>query len=228
LDPACGSGSFLLDAYQYLLNYHRDWYHKNGIQKYTKEIYQGRGGQWYLTIQEKKRILLNNIYGVDIDPQAVEVTKLSLLLKVLEGENQDTLEKQMKLFNERALPDLGSNIKCGNSLIGTDYYYGRQMTLLDDEDNYEVNAFDWKLEFPDIFKGKDAGFDVIIGNPPYVDIKSLPDTDAQYIFEKFSFANNRINLFASFIERGLGLASAKFRFSMIVPTALLSQDSYKA
>ena len=228
LDPACGSGSFLLGAYQYLLNYHRDWYQKDGIKKHTKEIYQGLGGQWYLTIQEKKRILLNNIYGVDIDPQAVEVTKLSLLLKVLEGENQDTLEQQMKLFKERALPDLATNIKCGNSLIGTDYYHGRQMTLLDNEDNYEVNAFDWKLEFPDIFKGKGAGFDVIIGNPPYVDIKSLPDTDAQYIFEKFSFANNRINLFASFIERGLGLASAKFRFSMIVPTALLSQDSYKA
>ncbi len=85
-------------------------------------MYRGRGGQWYLTIQEKKRILLNNIYGVDIDPQAVEVTKLSLLLKVLEGENQDTLERQMKLFKERALPDLGSNIKCGNSLIGPDFY----------------------------------------------------------------------------------------------------------
>ena len=129
LDPACGSGSFLLGAYQYLLDYHRDWYQKDGSQKHTKEIYQGRGGQWYLTIQEKKRILLNNIYGVDIDPQAVEVTKLSLLLKVLEGENQDTLERQMKLFRERALPDLGNNIKCGNSLIGPDFYSeGQVMT----------------------------------------------------------------------------------------------------
>ena len=71
---------------------------------------------------EKKRILLNNIYGVDIDPQAVEVTKLSLLLKVLEGESDETLSKQLKLFQERALPDLGNNIKCGNSLIGPDFY----------------------------------------------------------------------------------------------------------
>jgi hypothetical protein len=129
LDPACGSGSFLLGAYQYLLDYHRDWYQKDGSQKHTKEIYQGRGGQWYLTIQEKKRILLNNIYGVDIDPQAVEVTKLSLLLRVLEGESQDTLERQMKLFRERALPDLGSNIKCGNSLIGPDFYQGATATM---------------------------------------------------------------------------------------------------
>ena len=84
LDPACGSGSFLLGAYTYLLNYYRDWYVENEPQKYTKKIYQGKGGQWYLTNAEKKRILLNNIFGVDIDSQAVEVTKLSLLLKILE------------------------------------------------------------------------------------------------------------------------------------------------
>jgi type II restriction/modification system DNA methylase subunit YeeA len=139
LDPACGSGSFLLGAYQYLLDYHRDWYiahylkNKDVTQRFSpahKEIYQGYGGQWYLTTREKKRILLNNVYGVDIDLQAVEVTKLSLLLKVLEGENQDSLERQIKLFKERALPDLGSNIKCGNSLIGPDFYRDKQMNFL--------------------------------------------------------------------------------------------------
>jgi hypothetical protein len=149
LDPACGSGSFLLGAYQYLLDYHRDWYQKDGSQKHTQEIYQGYGTQWYLTTQEKKRILLNNIYGVDIDAQAVEVTKLSLLLKVLEGENPDTLERQMKLFKERALPDLGSNIKCGNSLIGPDFYQGKQMGLLEQEEIYRINPFEWQKEFPE-------------------------------------------------------------------------------
>ncbi len=122
LDPACGSGSFLLGAYTYLLNYLRDWYVDNDPQKYTKKIYQGKGGQWYLTNAEKKRILLNNIFGVDIDSQAVEVTKLSLLLKVLEGEDAQTLENQYRLFHERALPDLANNIKCGNSLIGPDFF----------------------------------------------------------------------------------------------------------
>ncbi|MFH1037534.1 MAG: N-6 DNA methylase [PVC group bacterium] len=142
LDPACGSGSFLIGAYNYLNDYHRDWYlanlipglghegyiSKTALRKYVPgqkpemPIYQGKGGQWYLTTREKKRILLNNIYGVDIDSQAVEVTKLSLLLKVLENENQDTLERQMKLWRERALPDLGNNIKCGNSLIGPDIF----------------------------------------------------------------------------------------------------------
>ena len=136
VDPACGSGSFLVGAYTTLLDYHRDWYVKDGSQKHTKEIYQGTGNQWYLTTQEKKRILLNNIYGVDIDSQSVEVTKLSLLLKVLDGENQDSLTRQLKMWRERALPDLGHNIKCGNSLIGPDFYQNKQMGLLEDQDRY--------------------------------------------------------------------------------------------
>ena len=119
LDPACGSGSFLLGAYNYLLNWHLIYYIKLKDKNRLKDqIYKGKNNEWHLTIKEKKRILLNNIYGVDIDHQAVEVTKLSLLLKVLEGENRDVLEAQQKLFKERALPNLENNIKCGNSLIG--------------------------------------------------------------------------------------------------------------
>jgi type I restriction-modification system DNA methylase subunit len=106
LDPACGSGSFLLGAYQLLLDRHRDWYVNHGKEKYATgkrpALYQGMGGEWRLTTAERKRILTNNIFGVDIDPQAVETTKLSLLLKVLEGESQQTLASQFKLFRERA------------------------------------------------------------------------------------------------------------------------------
>ena len=90
-------------------------------------MYQAQGGDWQLTTAKKKRILLNNIHGVDIDPQAVEVTKLSLLLKVLEGENQES-SGAVELLKERALPDLGRNIQCGNSLIGPDYYEGQLVT----------------------------------------------------------------------------------------------------
>ena len=122
LDPACGSGSFLIGAYQYLLDWHRDWYVEHGPEKHRKELYQGPGGDWRLTTAEKKRILLNNIYGVDIDSQAVETTKLSLLLKVLEGETSESLDAQLSFLHERALPDLAANIKCGNSLIGPDFY----------------------------------------------------------------------------------------------------------
>jgi type I restriction-modification system DNA methylase subunit len=105
LDPACGSGSFLIGAYQYLLDWHRDWYSDNDPKKWASgrnpAIYQGPGGEWKLTTTERKRILLQNIYGVDIDAQAVEVTKLSLLLKVLEGESEQTLATQLR-FSSRA------------------------------------------------------------------------------------------------------------------------------
>jgi type I restriction-modification system DNA methylase subunit len=213
LDPACGSGSFLLGAYQYLLDYHRDWYQKDGPQKHTKEIYQGYGGQWYLTTQEKKKILLNNIYGVDIDPQAVEVTKLSLLLKVLEGENQDTLGRQMKLFKERALPDLGSNIKCGNSLIGPDFYQGKQMDLLDSDEIYRINPFDWRKEFPDIMN--QGGFDVVIGNPPYVRQEGLGVAKI-YFQSHYKTFRPTADLYVNFVERGLILLKKTGLFGMIV------------
>ena len=101
-----------------------------------------------MTVAEKKRILTAHIFGVDIDRQAVEVTKLSLLLKVLEGESDESL--QLKLFdNERALPNLDANIKCGNSLIGPDYFTDQ---LLPDADEMKrVNPFDWAREFPQVF-----------------------------------------------------------------------------
>jgi type I restriction-modification system DNA methylase subunit len=225
LDPACGSGSFLLGAYQYLLDYHLDWYiarylkNKNvtrGFSPAPKEIYRGRGGQWYLTTQEKKRILLNNIYGVDIDPQAVEVTKLSLLLKVLEGENQDTLERQMKLFKERALPDLGSNIKCGNSLIGPDFYQGN---LLDPEEIYRINPFDWEKEFPEIIKR--GGFDAVIGNPPYIRIQTMKEwapLEVELYKEHFTAASKgNYDIYVVFAERGLGLLNKNGRLGFILP-----------
>src|SRR5207247_697883 len=126
------------------------YYENDGPRKHTKEIYQGHGGTWQLTTVERKRILLNSIYGLDIDSQAVEVTKLSLLLKVLEGENQQTLMTQLRLFHERALPDLGSNIKCGNALIAQDFYHNRQLNLINQEEHYRINVFDWKDGFPTI------------------------------------------------------------------------------
>jgi type I restriction-modification system DNA methylase subunit len=235
LDPACGSGSFLLGAYQYLLDYHLNWYlthHSKkgnvtqGFSPAPKEIYQGYGGQWYLTTREKKRILLNNIYGVDIDPQAVEVTKLSLLLKVLEGENQDTLERQMKLFKERALPDLASNIKCGNSLIGPDFYQGKQTSLLNSEEIYRINPFDWQKEFPEIMKR--GGFDAVIGNPPYIRIQTMKEwapTEVE-LYKKYyaSASKGNYDIYVVFVERGLSLLNERGRLGFILPSKFFSTD----
>ncbi len=159
LDPACGSGSFLIGAYQFLLDWHLQFYMASDPGKWAKgnkpALVQTTKG-WRLTIAERKRILLNNIYGVDIDTQAVEVTKLSLLLKVLEGETGQTIEPLFRIFHERALPDLGDNIKCGNSLIGPDFYQQAELPLLTDEERYRINVFDWHAEFPTIFRRKSS------------------------------------------------------------------------
>lgn len=160
LDPACGSGSFLIGAYQFLLDWHLNYYQSNDPEKWARgskpALVQTSKG-WRLTIDARKRVLLNNIYGVDIDMQAVEVTKLSLLLKVLEGETGQTLQTIFRLFHERALPDLGDNIKCGNSLIGPDFYQQGELMLLTDDEKYRINVFDWRGEFPTVFQHFDAG-----------------------------------------------------------------------
>jgi len=221
LDASCGSGSFLLGIYAYLLQYHLDYYSKGkNPKRYKEQIYQGKNGQWFLTIKEKKRILLNNVFGVDIDNQAVEVTKLSLLLKVLEGENRDVFEKQQKLWRERALPDLGSNIKWGNSLIGPDFYTGgTQTTLFDDDVMYRVNAFDWEREFPDIVNNR--GFDAVIGNPPYIRIQAMKEwapLEVEYYKQRFASASKgNYDIYVAFVEKGLELLNDNGRFGFILP-----------
>ncbi len=225
LDPACGSGSFLIGAYQYLLDWHRDWYVNDGAEKWTRPalrgspaLHQAADDDWRLTTAARKEILLNNIYGVDIDPQAVEVTKLSLLLKVLEGENEQTLSRQLKMFHERALPDLGNNIKCGNSLIGPDFYAQQQMQLLDDEDRYRLNVFDWQAEFAEIMKA--GGFDTVIGNPPYVRMEGFKEFKT-YLKALYASHDERADLYAYFIERAHKLLNRKSRFGMIVSNKFL-------
>ena len=208
LDPACGSGSFLIGAYQRLLDWHRDWYaadqEKHGAKKHAKALYQGRGGEWRLTTAEKKRILLSNIYGVDIDAQAVETTKLSLLLKVLEDETAESIDAQLSFLHERALPDLSANIKCGNSLIGPDFYDDAQLGLagLDDEERYRINVFDWQAEFAEIV-GKAVpeerrGFDAVIGNPPYIRVRVLREiapSQIRYLQDRFACASHVWDLY---------------------------------
>ncbi len=155
---------------------------------------------------------------MDIDSQAVEVTKLSLLLKVLEGESEETIGKTLKLFRERALPDLGNNIKCGNSLIGPDFYQNKQLGLLEDEDRYRINAFDWNAEFPTIMKA--GGFDAVIGNPPYVRQESLSEFK-EYFEMHYEASDSTADLYAYFMEKGVKLLRDGGLFSIIVSSSFL-------
>ena len=165
--------------------------------------------------------MLNNIYGVDIDPQAVEVTKLSLLLKVLEGESGETLSNQLRIFHERALPDLDGNIKCGNSLIGPDFFNGHQLSLFGDEERWRINAFDWhdkKQGFGPIMAA--GGFDAVIGNPPYVRMEAFKDQKS-YLRQHYASHNERSDLYVYFIEREFQLLRSGGRFGMIVSNKFL-------
>lgn len=225
VDPACGSGSFLIGAYQYLLDWYLNCYVEDGAEKYSKgksaRLHQSAKGEWKLTTAEKRRILLQHIYGVDIDAQAVEVTKLSLLLKVLEGETEQTINSQMKLFHERVLPDLDANIQCGNSLIGPEFHDG-ELDLSEDTAQ-KVNVFDWRKGFPAIFRR--GGFDAVIGNPPWgADI----DKYLAYLHETYpATTQEHTDSFKLFIEKSINLLSSGGIGALIVPNTILRQSRLK-
>ena len=211
VDPACGSGSFLLGAYQYLLDYHKNYYTGNGkVSKGTKGNTLTPEGN--LTTAEKKRILINNIFGVDIDVNAVEVTKLSLLLKCMEGETEASITTQMRLFHDRVLPTLDSNIRSGNSLIDTDYYDNE----LDFGDEKKIKPFNWQKAFPEVFQ--QGGFDSVIGNPPYV--KEYTDREAFEHIKKshlLKYYQGKMDLWYFFVCYGIDILKPKGLLGFIAP-----------
>lgn len=234
LDPACGSGSFLLGAYKYLLNYHKEYFLKNKTKKYMGSRYEIIDESGNLALWVRKQILINNIFGVDIDSNAVEVAKLSLLLKSFEDSFNVNEYGQGSLLNEKILPSLDNNIKCGNSLIGNDFYESH--LDLDDATLYKINCFDWEEEFKSIFKG--GGFDVVIGNPPYVFVKYVDWADdvKDYFSSNYDITNKdnksksnqsgKINLYTLFIFRAIKLLKENGLFSFIVPNGLLRTTTY--
>ncbi|HUS02303.1 MAG TPA: N-6 DNA methylase [Chitinophagaceae bacterium] len=187
-DPACGSGAFLNAALEYLKAEHRT------LDELTARVHDAP----MVFPEMDNEILEHNLYGVDINEDAIEIAKLSLWLH--------TAKKGRKLSN------LSNNIKVGNSLI-------------DDPAVAGDKAFSWKEEFKSVFdKG---GFDVVIGNPPYVDVKNLPEEIKKYLFENYKTTENRINLYSIFIEKGLALLNASGFMSFVNPNSMLINSSYK-
>jgi REP element-mobilizing transposase RayT len=152
LDPACGSGSFLLGAYAALIDWHSAYYGDKSrlTVRDRQSAYYDDDGRVRLTARLKRQILLNNLYGVDIDPQAVEVTRFSLSLKALEDTRRDELYDEVTLFHATVLPDLRANIQCGNSLVAPDYFSGQLFP--DPAELKRVNPFDWAKGFPQVFR----------------------------------------------------------------------------
>lgn len=188
LDPACGSGSFLTRAYKELLSYHAKQQGKS-----PSELDQA----------ERMRILLRNIYGVDLDQQAVEITRLSLLLCSLSG--------------QETLPPLANNVCLGNSLIsGTDeelrYYFGDKWK--------EKRRFNWEDEFPGIKIMKGGGFDVVIGNPPWGSF--FTDVEKKYLYKYYIGHHGEAESHLFFIQRGLQLLNESGILGFITPNTWLS------
>ncbi len=218
LDPACGSGSFLIRAYRELEVYYqrikKEAWEKR--QKVLSQVYEdqsefsfdegSREARWELNVFDKRKIVLNHLFGVDLDEQAVEVTRLSLMLKMLEGEHG--------IIPGRAvLPTLDHNIKCGNSLISGDVL---KLQSFFKEDWIKTKPFDWEAYFRKIVK-EEGGFDVIIGNPPYVRIQTLPKDQVGFFNKNYISATGNYDIYALFVERGLQLLKPGGILGFILP-----------
>jgi len=189
LDPACGSGSFLIKAFDFLNNYYvsrmKEDYHQTQLDLETG-----------IPFKTKSRILQNNVFGVDLDKQAVEITQLNLLLKIAEK-------------GER-LPMLGENIKTGNSLIDSKEIAGSK-------------AFKWSEEYPEIMAN--GGFDIIIGNPPYYNIKS--DSELRTLKDYSVLSNGVVNISALFLKHAIDLLKPNGYLGFIIPKSFTYLDSWK-
>jgi hypothetical protein len=216
LDPACGSGSFLIGAFQCLIDYHAHYLseHPEEAQAHAlfPDIIRDENGEPRLSVVRKAEILRNNLFGVDIDPQAVEITMMSLYLKALEGERSQLPPKQ------HLLPELKYNIICGNSLVGPDFYKERQLSFIEDEDKFRVNVFDWEASFVDAVKA--GGFDAVIGNPPYVRQESLSEFK-EYFEKHYESFDGVADLYVYFVEKGVRLLREGGYYSIIVSSSFL-------
>ncbi len=197
-DIACGSGSFLLGVFDYLIAYHVEWFSENKTRR-EKAIKDGLcretiEGVLQLSISYKREILLNNIYGVDLDAQAVEVAQLSLYLKLLEEETTATKQQFLAGFREQLLPSLNKNIVHGNSLIDYDIMDGM---LFDTRELKQLNPMNFQSTFPEVFQK--GGFDAIVGNPPYSYM--INSVQQEYFSHKFKHQNYQKDLYLLFLER---------------------------
>lgn len=224
LDPACGSGSFLLGAFDFLIKYHKEWYAKNiAIKKYLEDYYLDQNSEIIITNEKKSEILKNNIFGVDIDREATEVAIMSLYLKALE---EGVGSAQLEMFKRGSiLPDMSSNIRCGNSLITRDQLFEHDM--FGDE---AIAPFDWRNDskgFGKVFK-ENNGFDCIVGNPPYIRIQELqkwaPKEASLYKKIYKTGESGNFDIYVLFIEKSLSLLNDSGLFGMILPNKFHMAD----
>ncbi|MBF2092097.1 N-6 DNA methylase, partial [Flavobacterium psychrophilum] len=184
-DPACGSGAFLNQALDFLIAQHQ----------YIDELKAKLFGDTFVLSDVETSILENNLFGVDLNEESVEIAKLSLWLRTAQP--------------NRKLNDLSSNIQCGNSLI-------------DDPKIAGDKAFNWQQSFAKVFAN--GGFDVIIGNPPYVSIYNMNSSDRDYfnLSKEYNSTYLKYDLYVLFIEKGIKILKNNGEIGYIIPSVILS------
>ena len=245
LDPACGSGLFLVMAYEFLLDWHLGWYKENlvpgisgdysreNIRDFLPGLYEdsdadhalpvvcckGREGDtsregmhWKLASGERTRILLTTIFGVDIDPGAVETTRLLLLVTLINDMDQGGLP----------LPDLSGTIRCGNSLVGPDIFDDPDASLIDPRSRERLRVFDWEAAFPGIMASE--GFSAVTGHLPMFRRESLK-WEKEYLEKRYMTWPGTPDLYHCFVERGISLLRPGGLFSAIFPDGWLRADN---
>ena len=196
-DIACGSGSFLVEVFACLIRYHLKWFLADGAAKWAKKgVLRARESddEYVLTLAEKRRLLLNNVYGVDLDPQAVEVTQLSLYLRLMEDESFPSTQLLFDEERRALLPDLRENIICGNSLIETDV---ADLFGLSAKEQETTRPLDLRWQFSKVFTRGKGGFDAIVGNPPYVRMEEFKPIK-KYLASHFSVHADRADIYSYF------------------------------
>lgn len=220
-DICCGSGTFLLSVYDYLVEKRVEYLLQQNIEDENR-IFQSSPNTWQLSLKEKHAILSQNIFGVDSNPYAVEVARFSLSLKLLENENKATLQHYLRQHQQSVLPALQNNIKCGNSLLDNKYFNFDEQSLENDDLLFQLKPFEWKEEFP--FLENTGGFDAIVGNPPYVRIQNLvkysPQEVAYYRSKQSGYSYTKKDSFDKyylFIERAIQLLNPVGLIGYIIP-----------
>lgn len=220
-DICCGSGTFLISVYDYLIERNIVGLVSQGVHN-DEIIYQSFDGTYHLTLQAKHQIITSNIFGVDINPYAIEVTKFSLLLKLLENENAGSIDNFLVKYKQKVLPNLEDNIKCGNSLVDDTYFEFNPEAIENDELLFKLKPFNWLEEFP--FLTETNGFDALVGNPPYVRIQNI----VKYSIEEIDYFQSDISGYTVatseafdkyylFIQRAISLINDNGVLGYIVP-----------
>jgi type I restriction-modification system DNA methylase subunit len=210
LDPACGSGSFLIKAFDRVSAWYEQYNHMQRQDAKGRSTLLDHEGRKHEVYGFRERILHENLYGVDLDPQAAEIAAINLMLKGLrKGQKLPLILKE--------------NVRVGNSLISG---HEAELKPYFGEAWKEKNPFVWNEEFP--FAGETGGFDAVIGNPPYVDSKTIPEDEREYFHDgkhgralPFPAAYKKTDLYALFVELGVRLLKPGGRLSFIIPNRFL-------